>query len=727
MKKLLLLVIAAIIIGGCGPTGDPEGQDWCYRWDFRLDDNGFNIQNGSWVYGYGLLTDGSGSLIFNYGHDAFVAANYAIVGVMRPIGVSGDIAVSASGDIFGISASFNTTLPAAMSNYPAIFQPQELGISGNAINVTVQTSQDLYVSLIEVRGNGSNPFPVNMCDNSVPLTPGTDTPTPVLTNTSTLTATSTLTRTPTPTFTPSPTSENDWTCDFDLTASIVPFTIPEFATGGSGDPIGEFTAGLGAIPRDGDPGGGDGVRQLFLDWVTTLPDVRSVSVVLDLAKGSFFYAPPNAVFALWDDGVLLATQDSAGGTDITINWTGIVAIANHIGVSITTSHEHSATYSGYAVVKHVIIEGNGANPCLEPTPTPTVSPTPAGSTSTPTATPVGFWTCTFNFGNSASDWVSVYNAQWGFSVDDVGAWRAKTVTPRNSMGIRYNASGTMPLRTIRIRGRTYGTRTDDEDELNFRFYNGSSWTSFTQLSYNNTLFDQVITLSQNATRVEIYLTVTQTNVKPVELYLVTLQGQGGKDPCNTATPTATAAGTITTRTPRAGSTGTLTPNPLVTGTPRPYTRTPIALPTFGAITFAPGTPGTGTPGTGTPSTGTPSQGEQNAVKGMEGGNATSWGFFGVLTDWIEQTGSNVSGMFGDFLDAPPVAIPGLPRCMTAPLEHDICAIYYILDWTLLAPDTPGALIVPLLQLLLAFYSFLYFVRWVFRIIRLGVSLTNVGG
>lgn len=726
MRKFLLLILAAIVIGGCGPTGDPEGQDWCYRWDFRLDDNGFNIQNGSWVYGYGLLTDNTGLLIFNYGHDAFVTANYAIVGVMRPLAVSGDIAVSASGDIFGISAAFTTTLPAAMSNYPAIFQPQELGISGNAINVTVQTSQDLYISLIEVRGNGSNPFPVNMCDNSVPLTPGTDTPTPVLTNTSTLTATSTLTRTPTPTFTPSPTSESDWTCDFDLTESIVPFGIPNFE---NGEPAGQWQLGLGVIPGDGIVLGSDRVRQAFIRWETTLPDLRSVKVILDYEKGSFFYAPPNAARTLFADADILDNDDLSNGTNVEITWTGSTSISNSIDVSVTTSHQHedNPTFSGYAIIKRVIMEGNGANPCLEPTPTPTLTPTSSGPTATPTRTPVGFWTCTFNFANSDEDWIAVYNAQWGFSVDDVGAWRAKTVSPKNSLGIRYNATGTMPLRTIRIRGRTYGTRVDDPEELNFRFYNGSSWTSFTQVSYNNMLFDQTFTLTQNATRVEIYLTVTQTNVAPVEIYLVTLQGQGGTDPCSTATPTVTATGSTQTITPRAGSTGTLTPNPLITSTPRPFTRTPISIPTFGNITFAPGTPGTGTPGTGTPSTGTPSQGEQNAVGNMEGGNETSWGFGGVIGDWLGQTAQNVSNMFDAFLTTPPQAIEGLPLCMTRPLESDICAIYYILDWTLLAPDTPGALIIPMLQIILAFYSFLYFVRWVFRIIRLGASITNVGG
>ena len=63
--------------------------------------------------------------------------------------------------------------------------------------------------------------------------------------------------------------------------------------------------------------------------------------------------------------------------------------------------------------------------------------------------------------------------------------------------------------------------------------------------------------------------------------------------------------------------------------------------------------------------------------------------------------------------------------MTRPMEHDICAIYYIMDWTIFQPDTPGAFIIPVVMLLMNLYVFIKFVSWVLRLIRRGESATNV--
>ena len=91
--------------------------------------------------------------------------------------------------------------------------------------------------------------------------------------------------------------------------------------------------------------------------------------------------------------------------------------------------------------------------------------------------------------------------------------------------------------------------------------------------------------------------------------------------------------------------------------------------------------------------------------------------FGKVGGLFSQSVSSANALVTSFYTAPPQAIPGLPLCMTAPLEHDICAIYYVMDWTLFAPNTLGSFIVPLL---LAIMNVLV----IFRVLRYVLTLIN---
>src|SRR5688572_1180942 len=250
MKRLIAFLLFALL-AGCG-TGVPDitGTDWCFKFDFRDSDHGFNIVEGSWVEGSGLLTDAEGDLIFSYMHDRFAAVSFVVVTVRRAtVGVD-NIAIVAAGDVFGVSAGFSATMPAGISTYPAVFASQELGVEGKTINVTAQSSHPLYLQSIEVRGMGGSPFPVNICDDSQQLTPGTDTPTPEFSSTPSVTAENTVTRTPTATpsitntptntFTPSPTPVNPWTCVYDFTEDDFGWIITASAF-----PVGVYTPGIG--------------------------------------------------------------------------------------------------------------------------------------------------------------------------------------------------------------------------------------------------------------------------------------------------------------------------------------------------------------------------------------------------------------------------------------------------------------------------------------------------
>lgn len=68
-------------------------------------------------------------------------------------------------------------------------------------------------------------------------------------------------------------------------------------------------------------------------------------------------------------------------------------------------------------------------------------------------------------------------------------------------------------------------------------------------------------------------------------------------------------------------------------------------------------------------------------------------------------------------DATATAIPGLPRCISEPVQHDLCAIWYILEWTIFAPGTPGAFIINLIVLLIDVFILFYIIHAVMRLLR----------
>lgn len=102
------------------------------------------------------------------------------------------------------------------------------------------------------------------------------------------------------------------------------------------------------------------------------------------------------------------------------------------------------------------------------------------------------------------------------------------------------------------------------------------------------------------------------------------------------------------------------------------------------------------------------------------------GLFKLGGAYAGQVGDAAGGMIGAINNAVPLAIPGLPQCVTNPMANDICAIYYILDWTLFAPGTAGALIIPLVLILMNFIIIVKFLRWGWRIIGRGEDMANAG-
>lgn len=75
-------------------------------------------------------------------------------------------------------------------------------------------------------------------------------------------------------------------------------------------------------------------------------------------------------------------------------------------------------------------------------------------------------------------------------------------------------------------------------------------------------------------------------------------------------------------------------------------------------------------------------------------------FMRVIAAWISQVVELVFATIQDFNAAQPLVLPGLPRCISAPLDHNACAVYYVVEHTLLADATPGEVIVPFITLII---------------------------
>lgn len=684
---MLVSVIAALFLTGCGtPVPDSDAQDWCYVFEFTTGQQGFLITSGS-LTAQGITSDGTGLLQTSYGYNRDVYPNFVIVTVVRPTGVTGDIEATAAGTAFGIQTYFTATMPADVNSAPLVFSPPTTGeeIIGdrNAINITVDGSQPIAIASIDIRGMGASPFPSNPCDDSTP-TPGTPTGTPSGTPTVTATASATATGTLSATPTSLP------VCEWDMTTigggSIVSTPGWTYYPG--------FGYGLGA----------------------SNPTI-SAGFVVDGTISRITLTFNQS----YSGKVRLMTY---GGT-LSSNPVGSGSVWDYTGLSITSGFSVQVTNSSGGGVDaalrltHVRVEGTG---CASPTSTPTPTGTP-GPTNTPAATNTQepLWSGCTDFTASSYSFIGInadYEDERGF-IQEGPEWSV---------------------------GRT-GMDTGKKRKLKIKFGAGQTFSGQIRLSDNGSNATSWLTVAGNTVFVE-YSAASWT---PTTSFFVEFDGNDDElileqicyiDPApSTGTP---APGTIT-------PVGTRTPLPTMTSAPLP-SRTPLQVPvpiiyitsTAGVVIIAsPIYGGTGVySATGTTSpliTGTPgTEGTPDGTGFGSGGGGfgdvgdmvgfswnIGWGLLGALIAYLGQATNIVTGLLTAFANATPQAIPGLPMCITNPMAHDLCALWYIIDNTIFAPATPGQYIVPLLQIIFNVVIAIIFVRWVMKIIWRGESVTHV--
>lgn len=100
------------------------------------------------------------------------------------------------------------------------------------------------------------------------------------------------------------------------------------------------------------------------------------------------------------------------------------------------------------------------------------------------------------------------------------------------------------------------------------------------------------------------------------------------------------------------------------------------------------------------------------------------GVFVALAGWLFQAIGIVGQVFINFLSTSPTPIPGLPQCVTDPMSHQICALYYMSDWTLFAPSTPGAIIVPIVIIIIDVVIIFFFARIIISWLPIGEKVTD---
>lgn len=723
MKQFWMIagLIASIILAGCGQSNsDLYERDWCYLFDFTQGQQGFLISSGTWVP-QGIASDSTGLLQTSYGYNRDVYPNIVQVTVVRPSGITGEIQATAAGTAFGVSTYFTATMPADLNIAQLAFTPSTDGVEyigdRNAINITVDGSQPIAIESIFVGGMGASPFPHNLCDDS--------TPTPVITDSGTGTP-FTTTPQPTPTGTwssPTPDSpgpSNTLIVNFDEDSH--PYTVVDGTIEGGG-----YT-GNSLRSRYEEVSGGSNMFAIVEFDLPAAPEAVSMKIQSGgVSTGPYHvelcYQYLEAPESCTATGELFWYED---WHDWFFEFSGDPDDVTGLRVSVYTGFGNSPGPDGrWARLDdiEIILPDGVATPTPGPTNTPLPSPTMG-----PTNTPEPLWSQCVDFTASNYQFTAIgadYEDERGFIQEDPDAWSVGRSgldqIAKKKIKLRFGAgqifSGQIRLTDYASHATSWLTVSGNEIFLD---YSASSWlpTSTFWIAFDGG-FDGLI-----LERV-CWLDPNPSTGTPIP---------GTGTAVGSRTPLPTVTGTIPpSRTP------VLVPNPPViiitatngawiTSTPI-YGGTGVYNPTGTTSPLITGTPGTeGTPGgDGSGGTGYGSGGGGfGDIGDMIGfGWNIGWGLFGALIAYLGQATNIVTGLLTAFTNATPQPIPGLPMCITNPMAHDLCALWYIMDNTFFAPATPGQYIVPLLQILFNVVIAIYFVRWVLKIIWRGEAVTHV--
>jgi phage-related protein len=84
--------------------------------------------------------------------------------------------------------------------------------------------------------------------------------------------------------------------------------------------------------------------------------------------------------------------------------------------------------------------------------------------------------------------------------------------------------------------------------------------------------------------------------------------------------------------------------------------------------------------------------------------------FELFGAWIGQLIETAQSIITAWFTTPATPIPGLPQCVSAPMDSGICAVWFVMSYTILS-GTIGGLLIPAMLILLNLSMVLYFVRF----------------
>lgn len=417
---LLIVLLGALVASACN-LNTPPPSGWCYKFDFTTSAQSFTLDYGSWVNGVGLVSDSLGRFHASYSSTLTVQPASVVLGIARAPGDDeNNLNISGNWNIFGVTGTSTQTLPPGLDSVDLGVPPPDAGTIGSTVDLSASSSEPIALTYVEVQGNDVNPFGVDNCSPPTPSeTPSatalfaSNTPTTFFTSTSTPSLTPTGTLSVTPSITPSPTPStwcvtfNFLTGDSDFSAASGVFTSgtqPSHVPG---------TGWINGIANRGSAGESNNVLSIG----RLFPGGTYTDIAL-YATGTEGVNVPSFgnAWGIYDNSLTTLQQDTgfADGDPIPplVEWTGSMTLSGgtNLFFGSTTSglsyRNDSSTPDGSGAIYKIIMRGSGAtNPfassigsngyetCGTPTATPTITLTPS-LTPSPTHTVTPFATGT---------------------------------------------------------------------------------------------------------------------------------------------------------------------------------------------------------------------------------------------------------------------------------------------------------------------------------------------
>ena len=168
MKQALLLILVALALSSCNLSRNelPE-TDWCYIWDFRVSDQGFNQTAGNWVEGRGFVDDETGHLAIDLYNAFEVEPKTMIVTIARASAQVIPIHVEATVNIFG--TQFGTAATDIPADVTRVELAQQIYSYGYIVEIDGHSSQTIQLESIELGGFDLNPFGADNCAPGRPV------------------------------------------------------------------------------------------------------------------------------------------------------------------------------------------------------------------------------------------------------------------------------------------------------------------------------------------------------------------------------------------------------------------------------------------------------------------------------------------------------------------------------------------------------------------------------